>query len=442
MFGFDGPFVASSPLVISPATSKRVVGHGFTFSTSGGTGSGYVYSFVSNNSGGTINSGTGAYVAGATPNVTDTIRVTDSGANTSDATVDVKDVIVISPHTATKLTGQTQLFTATGGVNPGGPAFQFVINNSGGSINGTTGLYTAGATPNVTDTVRATDVQSNQDLATISVLAHVSVSPSTPTVPPLGTQTFVASGGSGTGFVYTLSVNNSGGSINSSSGLYTAGSSGSVVDTVLVTDSLGNTGTTTVNVGPNLSISPASPSVHFDSTQAFTGVGGSGTGLVWSLSVNNSGGSINVSTGLYTAGPTFGVSDTVHLVDSLGNVANTTVSVTRLIATWDIEPSPSTQGNLRFTLVSSDTFDMFLVHEGDLVYIYGDEFQPTNTNGTFTIKVVFVTDSEKWFEIENPLGIEMLGVEQINFTDLMFFRPKRRTIYDNPRRVIVCENEQ
>jgi hypothetical protein len=215
-----------------------------------------------------------------------------------------------------------------------------------------------------------------------------------------------------------------------------------VVDTVLVTDSLGNTGTTTVNVGANLSISPASPSVHFDSTQAFTGVGGSGTGLVWSLSVNNSGGSINVSTGLYTAGPTFGVSDTVHVIDSLGNVANTTVSVTRLIATWDIEPSPSTQGNLRFTLVSSDTFDMFLVHEGDLVYIYGDEFQPTNTNGTFTIKVVFVTDSEKWFEIENPLGIEMLGVEQINFTDLMFFRPKRRTIYDNPRRVIVCENEQ
>jgi hypothetical protein len=101
-----------------------------------------------------------------------------------------------------------------------------------------------------------------------------------------------------------------------------------------------------------------------------------------------------------------------------------------------------TQGNLRFTLVSSDIFDMFLVHDGDLAYIYGDEFQPTNTNGTFTIKVVFVTDSEKWFEIENPLGIEMLGIEQINFQDLMFFRPKRRTIYDNPRRVIVCENEQ
>ncbi len=113
--------------------------------------------------------------------------------------------------------------------------------------------------------------------------------------------------------------------------------------------------------------------------------------------------------------------------------------ITPLIATWDISPSEDTQGNLRFTLVSTTVYDMSLVHEGDLVYIYGDEFLDSETHGTFTIKVVYVTDSEIWFEIENPLGVESLGVEQVLFTDLMFFRPKRRTIYDNPRRVIVCE---
>jgi hypothetical protein len=47
---------------------------------------------------------------------------------------------------------------------------------------------------------------------------------------------------------YSISINNSGGSINATSGLYTSGSTGSVVDTILVTDSFGNTATTTVSV--------------------------------------------------------------------------------------------------------------------------------------------------------------------------------------------------
>lgn len=59
-------------------------------------------------------------------------------------------------------------------------------------------------------------------------------------------QTFVGYGGYGT-LTYSFQTNNSGGTINSMSGLYTAGSAG-FVDTLLVTDSLSNTATATVTV--------------------------------------------------------------------------------------------------------------------------------------------------------------------------------------------------
>lgn len=57
-------------------------------------------------------------------------------------------------------------------------------------------------------------------------------------VPSLGTKQFTGLGGFG-GLVYTFDTNNSGGSI-SGAGLYTAGATPSVQDTIRVTDSLGN----------------------------------------------------------------------------------------------------------------------------------------------------------------------------------------------------------
>lgn len=58
-------------------------------------------------------------------------------------------------------------------------------------------------------------------------------------VAQLESKQFAAYGGSQTGFAYSISVNNSGGSINSVSGLYTAGGS-SGIDTIRVTDSDAN----------------------------------------------------------------------------------------------------------------------------------------------------------------------------------------------------------
>lgn len=80
-----------SALVIYPARAIVRPGGTLTFTASGGSGTGYTFSFASagdNASGATLGSGTGVYVAGSRTIRTDRITVTDSGANTAVALVD------------------------------------------------------------------------------------------------------------------------------------------------------------------------------------------------------------------------------------------------------------------------------------------------------------------------------------------------------------------
>ncbi|MCY7346297.1 MAG: LamG domain-containing protein, partial [Pyrinomonadaceae bacterium] len=74
----------------------------------------------------------------------------------------------ISPITATVATGGTINFTASGGTAP--RTFSILTNNSGGSINPTTGVYTAGATFGV-DIVRVTDANNQTADAAVTVTA-------------------------------------------------------------------------------------------------------------------------------------------------------------------------------------------------------------------------------------------------------------------------------
>jgi hypothetical protein len=73
---------------ITPSTANVIVTDSQTFAAGGGFGP-YTFSLVTNNSGASINSATGLYAAGATPNVVDTVRVTDFFGSTADATVNV-----------------------------------------------------------------------------------------------------------------------------------------------------------------------------------------------------------------------------------------------------------------------------------------------------------------------------------------------------------------
>lgn len=72
---------------------------------------------------------------------------------------------------------------------------------------------------------------------------------------------------------------------------------------------------------------PASATVAATETQLFAGLGGYGT-LTYSFQTNNSGGTINASTGLYTAGATPSVTDTIKVTDAMGNTATAAVTVT------------------------------------------------------------------------------------------------------------------
>lgn len=80
-------------------------------------------------------------------------------------------------------------------------------------------------------------------------------------------------------------------------------------------------------VSESIGISPSSGSVAPLATIDFDMTGGNGTNLVFHVWVNNSGASINASTGLYTAGPSGGVADTVRAWDTWGNYVDVTVAV-------------------------------------------------------------------------------------------------------------------
>lgn len=71
---------------------------------------------------------------------------------------------------------------------------------------------------------------------------------------------------------------------------------------------------------------PVLSSIAASGSQQMTALGGFGA-YTYSLLVNNSGGSINGS-GLYTAGATNGVIDTVKVLDTQGNIATAQVTVT------------------------------------------------------------------------------------------------------------------
>ena len=313
-------------VTIAPPAANVVPRGSVSFSASGGSGTGYIWSLSVNASGGSIDSA-GAYTAGNTANVTDTVKVVDSLGNVAFAavTVEVAPVVSIAPPSASVPPRGAKSFTASGGSGTG-YAWSLVANASGGSVSAA-GVYTAGTTGNVTDTVKVTDSLGNIATAQVAVGAGVAIAPTTASVAPGGTASFTASGGSGTGYVWSLAVNASGGSIDPS-GVYTAGAKENVTDTVKATDSLGNFATAAVAVSilPPVTIAPADASVAPGGSVAFTASGGANTGWAWSLAVNDSGGSITAG-GVYTAGLKGNTTDTVRVTDSLGHSASAAVTV-------------------------------------------------------------------------------------------------------------------
>ncbi|MGA2451469.1 MAG: hypothetical protein ABTD50_22665 [Polyangiaceae bacterium] len=157
----------------------------------------------------------------------------------------------------------------------------------------------------------------------VAFAADLAISPASATLAPRATQAFAASGGSASGYVWSMAAAPSGGTV-TSSGLYTAGPAPNVVDQVQVTDSLLNVATANVTVTASLSIAPPGITLAPGNVQQFIASGGSPP-YSWSLVANASGGTVS-SSGLYTSGPTVG-NDTVRVADSVGSAFTVPVDV-------------------------------------------------------------------------------------------------------------------
>jgi hypothetical protein len=95
-----GPaWAGKTPLALSPATVTVGAGGHVSFQASGGTG-GYEYALTVNNSGGSIDAGTGDYTAGSVAGA-DTVTVTDSSGTSSTAKVQVQAKMQAAPDTGT-----------------------------------------------------------------------------------------------------------------------------------------------------------------------------------------------------------------------------------------------------------------------------------------------------------------------------------------------------
>ena len=234
---------APPPLAIVPATAAVKITQTIAFAASGGQG-GYVFSV--NSGGGVVDPVSGLYTAPATAGGA-TVRVTDAGGATADATVNilVPAELRIFPETVTLNYGGTYTFVATGGTTP--YTFGLQNNQSGASMAGAD--YTAGNNQG-TDIVRVEDVGGSQAFASINVVPTgvLVINPTNPRVEEGGTLQFSGAGGTPP---YEFSIVSGSGSILTTTGEYTASTTvGIDVSEVEITDDASDSETTLVDVVP------------------------------------------------------------------------------------------------------------------------------------------------------------------------------------------------
>ena len=309
-------------VAVAPSAVSVVTGGTQTFSASGGTTTtSGVYSWsVSNATLGSIDSSSGLFTAGVTAGSL-VVTATDSVGNTGTATATVAiatSTISITPLNLTIVQGGTQTFSATGGT---GSYTWSVSDWQMGTIISTTGAFTAGPS-NGTVEVSATDQSGAVGYATVTIISStITITPVDLTIAQGGTQTFSATGGTGS---YTWTVSDTSlGRIVSTTGAFTAWYAAGTL-TVTATDTAGNTGTTNVTIVPTgLTITPISLILNVADTTTFETTGG--TAPYFYSSSDTTVGTIGLHTGAIiavAAGTT-----TITVTDSAGNTGTALVTV-------------------------------------------------------------------------------------------------------------------
>ncbi len=366
----NGVVTINAAIAISPTTTTIGLNNSYTFTASGGV-SPYTYSIVSGV--GTIGVTSGVYSGSSAG--TAVVRVTDATGNTSSANVTVSGGLTLAADHSTVAVGNTVTLSASGGVSP----YSYSIVSGGGSISGTT--FTAPASVGSV-TIRVTDSSSNTNDGVITVNAALLISPSTRTITTANSYTFVASGGVSP---YTYTKQSGTGSINATTGVYSSASTGSAV--ILVTDSLGNTATSSVTVNAALAISPASTTITITNSTTFSATGGLAP-YVYSISSGGVG-SINASSGVYTA-PSSAGSASVVVTDSLGNTSTSSVTVNAVLTLSPSTYTLAVNNTKTFTALGGVPSYSYTVQSGSGTITSGGLFTAAASAGTTVLKV---TDS-------------------------------------------------
>jgi hypothetical protein len=365
--------------------------------------------------GGTINATTGLFTAGTTGGTFANTVVATVGAISGTATVTVIALplatITVTPSQVTLAPGATQQYTAVGMDAVGNivaitPAWSA---SAGGTIDFTTGLFTAGNTPGAyTNNVRAS-VGGISGFASVTVTqgpaTTITLTPNQVTLQTGGTQQYSATardaGGNVVSSSATFTVINGGGTI-TAGGLFTAGiNAGSFPNTVQAQIG-GLTATASVTVTPVLAaiaVTPQGAVIAPNATQQYSATGvdqqGNAFGIspVWSV---NGGGTINAITGLFTSNGTPGnfiitatsgaISGTATITVTPPAPVLTTIVVTPAAAV--ILPGATQQFSARGLDANGATFaisPVWTVSGGGTINVNTGLFTSNGTAGTFTV---------------------------------------------------------
>ncbi len=364
----------TTPMSTAPTSITLAVNNTQTFTVTGGTGP---FTFSVPVGTGTVNAASGVYTAPSASG-TGTVRVTDSLGATANASVTINSALAISPASQTVGINGTFSFSSTGGVLPN----TYSIFSGGGSINAATGAYTAPAGAG-SAVVRVTDSYGNFSSSNVTITSGLSISPASKTLAVTNTATFTGANGT---TPYTYSIFAGGGTINSATGLYTA-PAGAGTATVRVTDNLGITANSAVIINAALAIAPATKTLAVNNVFTFSATGGVSP---YTYSIFAGGGTINSSTGSYTA-PASAGSATVRVTDSYGNISNATVTINAALAIAPASVTVNINGTQTFAAsggVSPYTYSI-VAGTGAVVAATGAYTAPA-ANGSATVRV---TDS-------------------------------------------------
>jgi hypothetical protein len=317
----------------------------------------YAWSIVN----GTITSATNiqtiTYTAGASGTVGLTLVVTNasncSATNTVNVTINANPAApTITPTPATVCANSTGN-SAAGPAGAATYAWSIVNGTITSATNIQTITYTAGASGTVGLTLIVTNASNCSATNTVNVT--INAKPATPAITPApaavcANSTGNSAAGPAGATTYAWSIVN--GTITSAANIqtitYTAGASGTVGLTLVVTNASGcsatNTANVTVNPGANATITPAPATVCANSTGNSAAGPAGATTYAWSIVNGTITSATNIQTITYTAGASGTVGLTLVVTNasncSATNTVNVTINATPAAPT--ITPTPAT----------------------------------------------------------------------------------------------------